>query len=107
MGHLHVKKLERPKDKALYIHHLINDLKVLDRMLKEDLFEKLPIRIGAEQEFCLVSNNYFPEDNSLLVLDAINNPDFTTEIGKYNLELNSQPLKLGGDCFSKLHEAIH
>ena len=40
MGHLHVKKLDRPKDKALYIHHLIKDLKVLDTMLENDDFEK-------------------------------------------------------------------
>lgn len=106
MGHLHVKKLDRPKDKALYIHHLIKDLKVLDTMLENDDFEKTPIRIGAEQEFCLVSENYFPANNSLLVLDDIDDDDFTTEIGKYNLELNSNPLVLRADCFSALHEEI-
>lgn len=106
MGHLHVKKLDRPKDKALYIHHLIQDLKVLDDMLRQDQFEKHPTRIGAEQEFCLVSENYFPTNNSLMVLDEINDNYFTTEIGQYNLELNSHPLELKGNCFSQLHQNI-
>jgi CBS domain-containing protein/gamma-glutamyl:cysteine ligase YbdK (ATP-grasp superfamily) len=106
MGHLHVKKLDRPKDKALYIHHLIQDLEVFDSMLQEGRFEKLPIRIGAEQEFCLVDDHFYPGKNSIEILEAINDSDFTTEIGKYNLELNSSPLKLTGNCFSQLHQEI-
>ena len=54
MVHLHIKKLDCPKDKALCIHHLIENLKVLDGMLQKDQFEKQPIRIGAVQEFYLI-----------------------------------------------------
>lgn len=106
MGHLHVKKLVRPKDKALYIHHLIKDLEALDKMIKDDLIEKKPIRIGAEQEFCVTDTNFFPNKNSLDILKDINDEHFTTEIGKYNLEINSDPLELGEDCFSKLHNQL-
>ncbi len=102
MGHLDVKQLKSPKDKALYIHHLIRDLEALDIMLKNDLIEKEPIRIGAEQEFCVTSNHYFPNNNNLKVLDAIDDDHFTTEIGRYNLEINSDPLLLEGRCFSNL-----
>ena len=55
MGQLDVKQLKKPKDKALYIRHLIRDLEALDIMLKQDLIEKEPIRIGAEQEFCITN----------------------------------------------------
>jgi len=104
MGHLDVKQLKSPKDKALYIHHLIKDLKALDIMLEKGLIEKEPIRIGAEQEFCVVSKRLFPNNNSIDVLEAINDDHFTTEIGKYNLEINSDPLLLTKDCFSKLYK---
>ncbi|WP_299519810.1 CBS domain-containing protein [Winogradskyella sp.] len=106
MGHLDVKQLKSPKDKALYIHHLIRDLEALDIMLKNDLIEKEPIRIGAEQEFCVTSDYFFPNNNNIDVLEAINDDHFTTEIGKYNLEINSDPLLLKGDCFSMLHQQL-
>jgi CBS domain-containing protein len=106
MGHLDVKQLKSPKDKALYIHHLIRDLEALDIMLKKNLIEKKPVRIGAEQEFCVVTNRFFPNNNSVEVLEAINDDHFTTEIGKYNLEINSDPLLLGSNCFSQLHSQL-
>ena len=103
MGRLDVKHLKSSKDKALYVHHLIKDLEALDTMLNKGLIEEEPIRIGAEQEFCVTHKDFFPNNNSVEILEAINNNHFTTEIGKYNLEINSDPLELGGDCFSKLH----
>lgn len=102
MGHLEVKQLKSPKDKALYIHHLVKDLEALDLMLENGLIEKEPIRIGAEQELCITTNDFFPNKNSIEILDSINHKNFTTEIGKYNLEINSDPLELKNNCFSLL-----
>lgn len=107
MGQLDVKQLKSPKDKALYVHHLIKDLEALDIMLDKDLIEKGPIRIGAEQEFCITSDLLFPNNNNTEVLERINNEHFTTEIGKYNLEINSDPLELKNDCFSRLHKQLY
>jgi hypothetical protein len=106
MGHLYVKQLTKPKDKALYIHHLIKDIKALDLMLKKGLIEKDPIRIGAEQELCVVTNDYFPNNNSLDVLKQISDRHFTTEIGTYNLEINSDPIELKSNCFSQLSNQL-
>ena len=103
MGRLDVKQLKSRKDKALYIHHLIKDLEALDLMLQNDLIEKAPIRIGAEQEFCVVTDDFFPNDNSIDLLNEINDNHFTTELGKYNLEINSDPLELNTNCFSQLY----
>jgi CBS domain-containing protein/gamma-glutamyl:cysteine ligase YbdK (ATP-grasp superfamily) len=103
MGHLEVRLLKSPKDKALYIQHLIKDLEALDIMLKKGLIETQPIRIGAEQEFFVTTKDFFPNNNSVEILEAINDEHFTTEIGKYNLEINSDPLELKNDCFSELH----
>jgi CBS domain-containing protein len=107
MGHLEVKYLKSPKEKALYLQHLIKDLEALDLMLERDMIEKAPIRIGAEQEFCLATKRFFPNNNSVEVLADINDDHFTTEIGKYNLEINSDPLILQGDCFDQLYQQLH
>lgn len=106
MGQLDVKHLVKPKDKALYVHHLVKDLEALDLMLKNDLIENEPIRIGAEQELCLTDRDFFPNDNSIEILEAINDDHFTTEIGKYNIEINADPLILKNSCFSELHQQL-
>ncbi len=106
MGQLDVKHLVKPKDRALYVHHLVKDLEALDLMLKNDLIEETPIRIGAEQELFLTDKDYFPNNNSIEILNAINDEHFTTEIGKYNIEINSDPLILANTCFSNLHHQL-
>ena len=40
------------------------------------------------------------------MLDTINDEHFTTEIGQYNLEINSDPVLFEKDCFSKLHKQL-
>ena len=107
MGDLKVNKLSSRKDKANYIHQLIKDIEALDKMIKEGLIEKTPIRIGAEQEFCLIDDEYNPRHNSLDVLETINDEHFTTEIGNFNLEINLDPFVLTGDCFTKLADQLH
>ena len=106
MGNLNVTKLSKKKDKANYIHQLSKDLEALDIMLKNNMIEKAPLRIGAEQEFCLVDNTFLPQNNALDVLKDINDNHFTTEIGNYNLELNLDPFQLKDNCFSKLHNQL-
>ncbi|TCK67859.1 CBS domain-containing protein [Winogradskyella wandonensis] len=106
MGQLNVKQLETPQEKAHYTHFLIKDIEALDKMLKDDLFEKTPIRIGAEQEFCILKDDFSPHKNCLKILRAINDPHFTTEIGVYDLEINSDPLVLKENCFSELHKQL-
>ena len=102
MGDLKVTRLSSKEDKSNYIHHLVNDVEALDQMIREGVIEKSPIRIGAEQEFCLINNEFKASHNSLEVLKEINDEHFTTEIGNYNLEINLDPLELKDDCFSVL-----
>lgn len=106
MGELNVKKLSQNVDKALYINHLLSDIEALEMMLHEDLFEKSPIRIGAEQEFCLVNEQWDPSKKAVEILKNLNDNYFTTEIAQYNLEANLDPVPLTGDCFSQMHHQL-
>ncbi|WP_299332920.1 CBS domain-containing protein [uncultured Psychroserpens sp.] len=106
MGNLNVTKLSKKKDKANYIHQLTKDIEALDYMINNDMIEKAPIRIGAEQEFCLVNHEFLPSGNALDILKDIDDDHFTTEIGNYNLEINLDPFELKDDCFSKLHNQL-
>lgn len=84
---------------AQFIEHLLTDINALEYMLEKGLFEKNITRIGAEQEFCLVTDDWRPANNSATILEAINDNHFTTELAKYNLEINLDPVELTGDCF--------
>ena len=106
MGELKVTKLTNKEDKANYIFHLLKDIEALDFMINNNLIEKAPIRIGAEQEFCLIDDEFMPSGNAVELLEDINDEHFTTEIGNYNLEINLDPIELKDDCFSKLHKQL-
>jgi len=107
MGNLKVTRLTSSKERASYMHQLLKDIKALELMINEGLFEKGPTRIGAEQEFCITDNTFMPNGIALEVLKEINDNHFTTEIGNYNLEINLDPLKLIDNCFSELHKELN
>ncbi|MBL4663099.1 MAG: signal transduction protein [Flavobacteriaceae bacterium] len=102
MGEHNVNILDAKKSRSIFIQHLINDIETLELMLKTGVIEDDIYRIGAEQEFCLIDKNWRPAMNSGAILEAIDDPHFTTELAQYNLEINLDPFHLSGDCFSKL-----
>lgn len=106
MGEHIVNKIKNDKDKTEYINQLLRDIEALDHMLKKGMFQQKPIHVGAEQEFCLVNENWNPSDMGVEILKEINNDYFTSELNRYNLELNLDPFKLEGTCFSEMHEQL-
>ncbi len=105
MGNLKVERLSGSILKEKYISQLLGDLDALQQMLNEGMFDT-DIHIGAEQEFCLVNDQWEPSDKALEVLKVLNDNSFTTEIARYNLEANLDPLLFTEDCFSKMHEQL-
>lgn len=89
---------------------LLKDMQALERMLRKGWFEEDPIRIGAEQEVCLIDNHGKPAPKALEILAAMQDPLFTTEIAQFNMEINLPPVDFAGDCLSifanKLKDAL-
>lgn len=106
MGELKIEKLAGSAAKAHYVEHLLSDIEALQVMLAKGLFANDVIRIGAEQEFCLVDHNWEPSNMAMEVLEAIDDDHFTTEIARYNLEVNLDPLELSDTCFSEMHDQL-
>ncbi|MBT8284561.1 MAG: CBS domain-containing protein [Flavobacteriaceae bacterium] len=107
MGEKIVRKINNHEDKKEYIDHLLKDIETLELMLNKGLFSAKPIHIGAEQEFCLVDESWDPSSLGTEILEDIADDHFTSELNKYNLELNLDPLKLEGSCFSDLHKQLN
>lgn len=106
MGDHLVKSALDKEVRTQFIKHLLNDIKCMELMLERNLIESGINRIGAEQEFCLISKNWRPEKNAEEILKAINDPHFTTELARFNLEINLDPVELEGDCFTKVYDQM-
>jgi len=106
MGEINVKSVVRQKDLNEFTRLLLQDVKALERMLKDGYFEKSKIRIGAEQEICLIDEHYKPAPKVMELLDNLNRDFFTTELAKFNIEANLTPHYFEKDCFSKLEAEI-
>jgi hypothetical protein len=81
-------------------------LDALARMLTEGGFSTSPPTIGLEVELNLVDDGLQPAMANTVVLEKLNNPSFTTELGQHNLELNVAPRPLAGDQASELEREL-
>ena len=106
MGEHNVKSTSDKEIRLEFIKHLLSDIKALDFMVEKGLIESDKRRIGAEQEFCLVTDNWRPSKNGPDILASLDDTHFTTELARYNLEINLDPFELEGDCFSKVENQL-
>lgn len=71
-------------------------------MIDNGLVESGISRIGAEQELVIVDRAFQPTPLAEPVLADLNDSHFTTELGRFNIEFNLDPLKFEGACLSQL-----
>ncbi len=106
MGDQNVVKLEGDEHRKHFTQHLLNDIKAFDLLLHENKFEDEPIRIGAEQEVVLVGPDWMPSLNYDKFIDEANDPLLTTELGRFNLEINLPPFAFSTDALSRMHKLL-
>ena len=107
MGEERVKLADDNEQLQTFMKHVLRDLRALKKMLEDDWFETDTMRIGAEQELCLVDPNVKAFPKSLEVLDKLDGENYTTEFAKFNLEINMDPLTFGGNCLSEMEHNLH
>jgi CBS domain-containing protein len=95
-----------PTQRAAFMNQLVDDLRALEILQSEGLFESGVTRIGAEQELCLIDYALRPAMLAPEMLQALGDPHFTTELARFNLELNVDPCRLAGDCLSRLESTL-
>ena len=106
MGRTDVKLYSGKQQLNKFKYFLLHDIKALEKMLAQDMFEKEAQRIGAEQELCLLDKSWRPAPLIMEVLKKIDDPHFTTEHSQYNLEINMDPLPFKGTCFSTMEKTL-
>jgi CBS domain-containing protein len=101
----HVDGSQQVRD---FTKRLLTDVQALDHMLKNDMMEKGVRRFGCEQEMFLVDRSFRPAPVAVEVLERLKGQDaFTTELARFNLEMNLEPRVLEGDCFTWLEGRIN
>ncbi|NUP32653.1 MAG: glutamate--cysteine ligase, partial [Streptomycetaceae bacterium] len=95
-----------PSDRQRYRHKVRRCLETLERMLAEQRFESPRKLMGVEIELNLTDADGLPCMVNDAVLDRIASPDFQTELGQFNIEVNIQPHRLAGPVFSELAEEL-
>ena len=106
MGNQGVKTFSDPEAKKHFTKLLLSDIRALEIMLEDKQIESGITRIGAEQELCLVNEQFEPSDNNMQILDAINDPHFVPEIAQFNIEANLDPQSFDSDCFNRMEKQL-
>ncbi len=98
---------QHPEKLRAFTKYLIRDMKALEQMLADDLFEKDTKRIGAEQELFIIDRASRPHPINTKIVEAIDDPRFTYELARFNLEFNLDPLAFEGKCLHDLETQLN
>jgi CBS domain-containing protein len=102
MGEQNVQQTTDENTRRAFMKALLDEVRALEDMHAAGMFESGIRRIGAEQEMFLVDRGARPAMTAMQILDRMDDPRFTHELGLFNLEANLSPLELGGDCLRRL-----
>ena len=90
------------EDRQRYRRKVRACLDVFARMLSESRFHPERRSFGLEIELNLTDDAGAPAFVNAAALEAIADPNFQTELGQFNIEINIAPRLLEGDVFSEL-----
>lgn len=108
MGDQRVSQVKNDAEMQRFVRQLLSDVQSLEYMLENEWFEDDFVRIGAEQEMCLVDKaTCKPAPIAMDVLNTIKDkPWLETELAKFNLESNLTPRVFEGNCLSAMEQEI-
>src|SRR5215475_15721857 len=93
-------------DRRAYREKVRQCLDVFARMLRESRFDTEPRQVGIEMEVNIVDSDGLPAMTNTTVLDAIGDPTWASELGRFNLEINVPPRQLTAEALRILEDDI-
>ncbi len=91
----------------VFTQALLKDVRALEQLLQSDRIESGVRRIGLEQELFLVDDMWRPAPIAVEALQRIEDSRVTSEIGRFNLECNLEPLLFGGNCLRLMENRLN
>lgn len=106
MGEHRVEEGQDAAELRRSMKQVLVELETLERMLASGVIESGVHKVGAEQEVCLVDGGMRPAPINLELLGELDDPHFTTELGRFNLEFNLDPQSLDERCLDRLETQL-
>ena len=107
MGNTEAHDVGTDEARRAYLRTLLRDVEALEIMLERGMLESGVRRIGAEQEVAIIDESGAPSPISEELLSRLPTDSFTTELGRFNIEMNMNPLEFGGFALRDLEHQIH
>lgn len=85
---------------------LLKDVRALELILEAGGIETGIHRVGAEQELILVDDRRRVAPVGMEVLHALDDPRFTTELARFNVEINVPPVEVGPSFLGNLERKL-
>ncbi len=63
--------------------------------------------LGYELELCLANASGLPSKNNIDIIETTENPLFTSELAKFNMEINGNPFPYAGDIFNRVEADLN
>ena len=106
MGEEVAAKVFSREDRQRYRQKVRACLDVFARMLAEAKFDPEQRSFGLEIALNLTDDAGDPARIKAAAHEAIADPDFQTELGQFNVEINVAPRLLGGRVMTELEEGV-
>jgi CBS domain-containing protein len=102
MGEHNVDSRTTEEQTQAFTVALLEDVRALELMLERGMIESGVRRVGAEQEMFLVNKGFRPAPLAMEALEVIDDPHFTTELARFNLEANLPVYPFEGDFLNRM-----
>ena len=86
---------------------LEQETEVVRALFADNAFDNESRMLGYELELCLADGSGNPSKNNIEIIDATKNPLFTSELAKFNMEINGNPFPYRGDIFNRVEADLN
>jgi len=94
------------KDYELFQQKLDQEMDFVRQLFAQQRFDNHTRRLGYELELCLLDSHGDPAPLNQQVLDKADNPLFTYELAKFNLEINGNAFDHGPDIINNIEQDL-
>ena len=96
----------KPEDYQRFADKLEQEMAFVRELFAEQRFDNSTRKLGYELELCLLNDQGLPAAKNQQVLKQADNPLFTYELARYNLEINGHAFELDADVFEKIDQDL-
>ncbi len=107
MGEKVIRKPADDGEARSFTRSVLDDIRALEELIERGGIESGITRMGVEQEMYLVGDDGLPRPVAADILSAIDDPRFTTELARFNLEANFDPQEFTGSFLATLEDDLN